>query len=256
MSAPVLILLAVFGTSLISGVLGMAGGLILMALLVLLLSVPAAMMLHGLVQAFSNASRAWFLRAHIVWSVLPRYLVGAAFAVAAFAALAWLPPAWLVLLLIGLFPWLALLLPDNSPVVITNPRSQYACGALVTGAQLVAGASGPLLDLFYVNSTLDRHQIVATKGITQTIGHLAKLAFYGVVSLRMLQDAADASALSLEVPLWLLPAAVLASIGANWLGTRLLGRFSNDGFRRVSRGVILALGAVCVVNALRAATLD
>jgi uncharacterized membrane protein YfcA len=54
---PALILVSVFVTAVLSGVLGMAGGMILMAILVSTLSVSAAMMLHGAVQAASNGSR-------------------------------------------------------------------------------------------------------------------------------------------------------------------------------------------------------
>lgn len=67
---PILILV-VFVTSTLSGVLGMAGGMILMAVLATTLPIAAAMMLHGAVQLTANGSRAWFLREHIQWMVLP-----------------------------------------------------------------------------------------------------------------------------------------------------------------------------------------
>jgi len=241
-----LVLISVFVTSLISGVLGMAGGLILMAILVLVVSVPAAMVTHGAVQAVANGSRAWFLREHIQWQILPIYLLGALAALAAFYGIvwiaAWLPSKSVILLLIGLFPWLSLVLPKHSPVVITHRSSQFACGALVTFAQLTAGASGPLLDLFYVNSDLDRRAIVATKGLTQTIGHLLKLGFY----LSLL----DLGSSTQEIPLWLLGAALLCSVAATRLGTAVLAQFSNEGFRKISQRVILALALVCIVNGL------
>ena len=240
MSLSLIIVATVFVTSLISGVIGMAGGMILMAVLVSLLSVPAAMVVHGAVQATANGSRAYFLRQHIRWSVLPRYLIGSALAVAAFWVLAWLPPAEFVLLLIGLFPWLALGLPKNSPVVITQPASQLVCGFLVTGAQLIAGASGPLLDLFYLNSDFDRHEIVATKAFTQTIGHLTKLAYYGALY-----------GLAAETSPLMLGAALLSSILATRAGTLILGRVSNAHFRSASQFLILTLGALCILNALR-----
>ena len=240
MNLAVIIVATVFVTSLISGVIGMAGGMILMAVLVSLLSVPAAMVVHGAVQATANGSRAFFLRQHIQWTVLPRYLIGSALAVTGFWLLAWLPPPELVLLLIGLFPWLALALPKNSPVVITRPGSQLVCGFLVTGAQLVAGASGPLLDLFYLNSGFDRHEIVATKAITQTLGHLTKLAYYGTLF-----------GLAAETSPTLLAVALVASVSATRVGTLILARVSNENFRRASQYLILALGALCIANALR-----
>ena len=83
-----IIILSVLATSILSGVLGMAGGMILMAILVSTMSVGAAMMLHGAVQAMANGSRSWFLRQHIQWRILPAYALGAGVTVAVFAALA------------------------------------------------------------------------------------------------------------------------------------------------------------------------
>lgn len=60
---------------------------------------------------------------------------------------------------------------------------------MVTAAQLAAGASGPLLDVFYLNTKLDRLAIVATKALTQTLGHLLKLGYYvGVIGLTGVDD--------------------------------------------------------------------
>ena len=51
-----LLIFATFATSMISGLLSMAGGMILMGVFGFFLSVPAAMVLHGIAQAFSNGS--------------------------------------------------------------------------------------------------------------------------------------------------------------------------------------------------------
>jgi uncharacterized protein len=60
-----LLVLATLATSIISGVLSMAGGMILMGVFGFLLSVPAAMVLHGIAQTFSNGSRVWLYRRYI-----------------------------------------------------------------------------------------------------------------------------------------------------------------------------------------------
>ena len=98
------IILAVFLTSVLSGVLGMAGGIILMAVLISTLSVSSAMIAHGLVQATANGSRAVFLRQHIQWSILPAYLLGAVLATGLFVSLAIVPDVSMILICIGLFP--------------------------------------------------------------------------------------------------------------------------------------------------------
>ena len=57
-----ILLLATFVTAMISGVFGMAGGLILMGVLALILPVSAAMVVHGAIQSVSNGWRAVILR--------------------------------------------------------------------------------------------------------------------------------------------------------------------------------------------------
>jgi len=245
MLLPVIILASIFATSVLSGVLGMAGGMILMAILVALLPVTTAMMLHGAVQAFSNGSRAWFLREHIDWSILPWYLLGAAIAVSSFAVVAFVPDPAIVLLLVGAMPWLARLVPllgdtGFGQLDVTRPGTAVTCGVAVTIAQLLAGASGPLLDMFYLHSRLNRHQVVASKALTQTIGHLLKLGYYGAL--------AGAAA---TLPLTLYAAAILVAVIGARIGTRLLDKVADDAFRRFSGWVILGLGALCVVDGTR-----
>ena len=109
---------------------------------------------------------------------------------------------------------------------------------MVSAAQLCAGASGPLLDAFFLNSPLNRYQVVATKAFTQTLGHLAKIGYYGV----LVGGVADTQ---IESPVWLIAVACLIAVLGARIGTRLLGRLDEQRFRRISSHVILALGAVC-----------
>jgi uncharacterized membrane protein YfcA len=220
----------------------MAGGILLMALLVSLKSIAAAMIIHGVVQATANGSRAFLLRRHIVFAVLPPYVAGAAIAFAAFASIALVPDSAWVMIAIGALPWIALVVPRLNGVDITRPASAVVCGTAVTAAQLFAGASGPLLDFFYLHTQLNRHQVVASKAITQTLGHLLKLVYYGGV-IGVSGEGVDATFLGI---------AVLAAMLGTRLGTRLLDRLGDGSFRRYSRWVILAIGAYCIVRGAQA----
>lgn len=234
------ILIFVLATAVLSGVLGMAGGIILMAILVSLLSVPSAMVVHGAVQAASNGARWVFLRQHMQWQIVPPYILGAAIVVGAFSLIAFIPDPAIVLIVVGFLPWLARITPRLSGLDILRPTTALACGIVVTTAQLFAGASGPLLDVFYLNSSLNRYQIIASKAFTQTIGHILKLTYYSVV--------VGVISVNTEISLWLILTAIgMAILGAR-IGTRLLRHFDDDQFRRLSGWVILALGAVCIVN--------
>jgi uncharacterized membrane protein YfcA len=234
-----LILATVLITSVLSGILGMAGGMILMAVLVSVLSVGAAMMLHGAVQAVANGSRAWFLRTHIQWQILPAYLIGATLTVALFTLLTVLPDADLVLMGVGILPWLARAVPHLRGLNVTHQPTALACGVVVTAAQLFAGASGPLLDVFYLNSPLNRFQVIASKALTQAIGHVLKLVYYGLVV-----------GVTDSVPLLLYGLAIATAVAGTRIGTRILGRFSDDRFRRLSGYAILAIATLCFLRGL------
>jgi uncharacterized membrane protein YfcA len=213
-----------------------------MAILVSLLSVPSAMVVHGAVQAASNGARWLFLRQHMQWQIVPPYIFGAAIVVSAFSLLAFVPDPAIVLIVVGSLPWLARVTPRLRGLDISRPMTALACGIVVTTAQLFAGASGPLLDVFYLNSSLDRYQIIASKAFTQTIGHILKLTYYstifGVVSVNS------------EISLWIIVTAIGMAIFGARIGTRLLRHINDDQFRRLSGWIILALGAVCIVNGI------
>ena len=233
----VLIIISALATSLLSGLVGMAGGVVLMAVLVNILPVSSAMVLHGITQFTANGSRTLILRKHLMWRLLPGYILGASAAVAGFSALLFVPEASVVLILVGLFPWLARLQPKSSALNITRPASNIICGFSVTSAQLLAGAAGPLLDLFYLNSGLDRQTVVANKALTQTIGHLLRIFYYGAII-----------SVATPLPNWLFLAAAIAAVIGTRVGTWLLARWDDQRFQKVSGQIILATGTICILQ--------
>ena len=72
-------------SSFVSGVFGMAGGLILLGVLLTYFDVPAAMILFSIIQFFANGWRALQWRAYVRWPIFFWYVAGAAIAFAAVA---------------------------------------------------------------------------------------------------------------------------------------------------------------------------
>jgi uncharacterized protein len=229
-----LLVLATLATSIISGVLSMAGGMILMGVFGFFLSVPAAMVLHGIAQTFSNGSRVWLYRRHIKWRVLSYYSMGAFAVLGLFTTLAFVPSIGLVFLLIGCFPLLALILPTSINLDMTRGPVSFFSGIIVTTAQMLAGASGPVLDIFYVKSKMSKEGILGTKAVTQTLGHVLKLIYYAI----MMAIASDL------VPAWVIPAVVAAAILGNYCASLLVTRLSDHQFRKVGCYVI---SFICVI---------
>src|SRR5262245_36186856 len=104
---------AVLSTSFISGIFGMAGGMILMGILLFLLPVPIAMVLHGITQSASNGWRAWLWREHIHWRIVLNYAVGSLATAVTFAFVAFAPSKSVALIILGLTPLVVLLLPKS-----------------------------------------------------------------------------------------------------------------------------------------------
>ena len=231
-----LLTLATLVTSLISGVLSMAGGMILMVVFGFFLSVPVAMVLHGIAQTFSNGSRVWLYRRHIRWRLLAFYTVGALAMTGLFAMFTFVPDIGLVFILIGTFPFLALAVPKSINLDMEKAPVAALSGVLVTAAQLLAGASGPVLDIFYVQSRLTRQEILGTKAVTQTLGHILKLVYYGAIM----------AVAGTELPIWVFPAVVTAAVLGNYLGSLIVARMTDNQFKQTGRYVIMVVGVICI----------
>jgi uncharacterized membrane protein YfcA len=238
MTTIITILAAVFTTAFISGIFGMAGGLILMGVLALLLPVSSAMVVHGVVQGFSNGWRAVLLRQWIDWKLLGLFLTGSAVAVGllVFTAMQ-LPKAWLFIVL-GLIPSVIWVPQKWIHLDAAKPAHSIVCGFAVTGLNTVAGVSGPLLDVFFAQTDRDRRCIVATKAATQVISHLVKVIYYILPAM---------SAGALPDAQWLLIAIPLA-IGGTTLGARLLEKMSDIQFRNWTKWIVTGIGLVYVIR--------
>lgn len=230
---------AVVLTSIISGIFGMAGGLVLMLILGLVLPVQSAMVLHGITQFFSNGWRAWLWRSWIDWKIVGYYVLGASPAIALPLALSYVPDKAVMLILLGAVPYLALALPESLALDASKPRHAVACGFTVAGLQLLAGVAGPLLDTFFVRSELDRRAVVATKAVTQAASHTLKVGYYGAL-------VAAAPTLAVDV----YAAAIIAAIAGTTLASTVLERMSNASFRSYTRMIVLAVGAISVAQGL------
>jgi uncharacterized protein len=237
LSVPILAVLAagVVVTSFLSGIFGMAGGMILMGLLLAIMPLPAAMVLHAVTQMTSNGWRAWLWRAHIEWPIFWRFAAGSFLAALAFALVAVIPGKGVALIILGLTPFLAMALPERARLNVAKPVHAVTGGAICMALQLLAGVSGPILDVFFVQSGLGRHGIVSTKAAVQTLGHALKLVYFGT-ALAIIGE----GALS---PMIFVVAIVLAIVGTQ-SSRFVLDRLSDAQFRRWSRGIIMALSVV------------
>jgi uncharacterized protein len=231
---------SVLVTSFLSGIFGMAGGMILLGVLLLVLDVAPAMVLFGTTQMASNGWRAFLWRRFVQWPIFAGYLVGSVAAFALMKVIAFVPDKATIYLGLGLLPFLAEMLPHSLRLDITRRGAPVYCGAIIMVLQLLAGAAGNVLDIFFQNSALDRKTIVATKAATQMVAHLLRVAYFG--SFAHLMDE--------SLPWWIYAVAVLTAFAGTSMAAFVLHRMSDAGFRRWSRIIIRAVSLTYVARGL------
>lgn len=223
---------SVLATSFLSGIFGMAGGMILMGILLWIVPVEKAMVIHGVAQFASNGWRAVLWWRSIRWRVFRGYAAGAALVVCALLVLDATLSRAAVLVTLGLTPFLAYLLPARWQLNVDRPGHSFACGFICMGIQMLSGVSGPLLDTFFVRSAMNRHEVVSTKAAVQTLSHATRIGFFGTLL---------ASSGQLLDPV--LGAALVASAILGTSASRLvLDRMTDANFRRITQRLVLALG--------------
>jgi len=225
------------GTSFLSGVFGMAGGLVLVGVLLAILPLPAAMALHAVTQIASNVWRGLLWWRHVRWAAALPYIAGCSIALAGWATLRYVPGKPVALLLLGAVPLLVRGLPQGlKPDPGSVPQGLFY-GFASMALLLLTGVSGPLVDTFFLGGTLDRREIVATKAACQVFGHAAKLAYFG----GMIGQAAR-----IEPVLALL--AITSSMVGTTLARRLLEALTDQQYRLWANRLITAIAGYYVVQ--------
>src|SRR6266581_1655980 len=212
--------LLMVATAFLSGLFGMAGGLILIGVLLALLPLPTAMVLHAITQMASNGWRAFLWRAHIRWRPVAVYLIGCALALGLWSITRYVPDKPVALLLLGVTPFMARLMPKG---IRPNPDRIWqgtSYGSVCMGLMLMTGVSGPLMDTFFLGGKFDRRGIVATKATCQVASHFVKLIYFGGI----IDQAATLDPVLAAV-------AVAASMTGTTLARRILEAMTDAQFR-------------------------
>ena len=232
---------AAFATSILSAVVGMAGGITLLAVMLLFLEPLAAIPLHGVIQLVSNSSRTAIQRKHVDLHILLRYS-------ALLVPMGWVGlhlanalPAAAMRVIIGIFVLIATWFPGwlllGTHPEETNPGRRFlVLGGVVGVLNMTIGATGPLIAPFFLNLGLDRRGLVGTKAACQTLGHLVKIALFGMAGFAFAPHLA------------LLVTAGACVVAGTWIGSQILERVSERFFRRLYMGVLTVIALRLLVG--------
>jgi uncharacterized membrane protein YfcA len=226
-----IMLVSVFLTSMLSGIFGMAGGLVLLGILLLILPVGTAIAVQGAIQLIANGSRAFFSRAYIDLRVLAIMTAGLPVAAAALFILRYTPDLATVCITVGLLPILLWIPQSWLALDASKPHHAFICGLLGGGINLAVGVAGPTIDMFFIRTPMDRRTIIATKAAAQVVNHAAKIAFYWSATATLAPFEWGAIALAA-------PFAVLGTSAGHWV----LQRLTDANFKRWTRLIVTAIG--------------
>lgn len=242
MSTSVLLAIAVLLTSTLSGVFAMGGGVILLAVMLNLLPVTQTMIYHGFIQFFANAFRALLHWRHISLRIMGFYLLGSVIGAYLLFQIIYVPNKAYILIFIGLItlfgPYLRFVHID-----VTKDWGAVACGLFISWLNSLVGATGPLLNMFFLKSRLSRYEVIATKSATQSVAHLIKIVFYAGFFSQMADFPLH------EVSLFLAFLCALTFLGG-WLGQFIVRRMSEDVFRRYGYWIISSFGLVFTLQGI------
>ena len=168
--------IAALATSTISAILGMAGGISLLAVMTLILPSASIVPIHGVVQLASNFTRTIAFLKHVYWPIVFRFMVPAAVGMSLSAwmwsgdKLSWFKPA------IGVFILVFLYWRRHKPKLRNLPLWVYMPLGLFAGFLAIwVGATGPFLAPFFLRDDFSKENVIATKAITQSWLHFLKL---------------------------------------------------------------------------------
>jgi uncharacterized membrane protein YfcA len=236
-SALAVIAVTILFSSFLSAVFGMAGGMILLGVLLTYFDVAAAMILFSIIQFFVNGARVVQWRDYVRWPIFYWYVLGAVVAFAIMWTIAFVPDKATVFLLLGLMPFTIEALPAHWRPNIEWRGVPVVTGFLTTIVQILAGVGGLMLDIFFQKSMLDRKTTNATKAVAQTFSHIIRWAYFA--SLAGIGG----------LPLWLIPPAVLLGIGGAWAAPYVVERMTDHGFRQWTRAIIFVISVIYLARA-------
>lgn len=230
-----------FCTSTLSGVAGLGGGTILIAVLYSLGMAPVeAVPLFAAVQCVSNVSRTAAYVKDVEWHASGWFTLAAVpstFLLAPYAALADENAIRLILALLILATLVPHRREDDAPL---PPRQSFILAGLLNGSiGMFVGATGLFVGRLFLRPEWKKEQTIATLALTQTFGHLLRVVAYGFAGFSAFAQP------GVLIPL------CLAVIVGTWTGKHLNSKLDHDQFERLFKLVLVVLSIKLVWDSVR-----
>lgn len=227
-----------FIASLLTASVGIGGGTLVLAVLVVTVPITAVVPLHSVVQLGSNTGRTVMTRRHISRQLFWPLVIGAIAGTLLAAPLSafWLSELQLTLLL-ATFTLVVTWVPI--PVVkIHSTRNNLLFSVAVSFIGVFVSATGPLIAAFLRHQAQDRKELVATMAASVSTMNFLRIVLF--------------SSLGFFWSEWLVPLALMiaAGFGGTLIGLQLLGRLPEKLFQTLLKLLLTVLALSMIFRAL------
>ena len=236
MQEEILLGLLTFFTSTVAGVVGLGGGMILIAVLPSFLPLNALIPVHALTQMSSNFSRAIFGFNDIQTEVIPKFLFGSLLGISLFACIIYYISLSYVPVFIAVYILLSLW-SSKFNQRIKRYESYFLAGFFQTGLSIVVGATGPLTMALLLKDYDDKNKVVATGAALMGITHILKVIvfiFFGFVFIDYIS---------------ILTAMIIGAILGSYAGTFLRNKIDGKKFLFALKMLLSALAIKLIIGA-------
>lgn len=227
--------LLTFLTSSVAAVVGIGGGMMLIAILPSFLPLNALIPVHGLTQMSSNLSRAVFGYKDVQYEIIPKFLFGSLIGIALFASILSYISLEYVPLFIGVYILLSLWSKKFNEK-IKRYESYFLAGFFQTGLSMVVGATGPLTMTLLLKDYKDKDKVVATGAALMSITHILKVfvfMYFGFVFFEYIG---------------IITAMIIGAITGSWVGTKLRDKIDGKKFTMILKILLSALAIKVIVE--------
>lgn len=227
--------LLTFFTSTIAGIVGLGGGMMLIAVLPSFLPLNALIPVHGLTQMSSNFSRAVFAYKDIQYETIPKFLIGSLAGIVLFASIISMLSLEYVPLFIGVYILLSLWSKKFNNK-IKKYENYYLVGFLQSGLSIVVGATGPLTMTLLLKDYEDKNKVVATGAALMSITHILKIfvfMYFGFVFFDYIG---------------IIIAMIIGAVAGSYAGTKLRDKIDGKKFTMVLKVLLSALAIKLIVG--------
>ncbi len=235
LSSLIILTLSVFLCSILSGMMGMAGGVLFLGILASFVETTYVVPVYATVMIVSSGARTTLFYPFINWGIVFRYslglLPGAFLGIFIFQLL----PKDIIKLGMGIFIMLMIFLPVSKKESRLGMWIFLPVGLAAGFFGIFFGASGPLTSPFYARKNIIKEAMIGTKSFCSLLEHTVKIILFGLIGINVL-DFGN-----------LLFFLVIAVVPGIYVGKRLLNKISDRSFLIAFKVLLFFLAARIII---------